>query len=131
MIQLNKKNSTILTICTIALVSIFLTFCQKDDSLANDQLLARTSIPIQMSLTPCDSLQNVVWGDTLKVVKGTVIPGVVKKGKYKGKKYWFAALYSDALIDPANFVNDPKQHIVIADTTLITNDSKFIIARIK
>lgn len=103
-----------------------------DDTIKTKQLTAQGLPPVQMSPIPCDSLKNVAFGDTLKVVPNTIFLGPIKKGKYKGKTYWQALLSSDNLIPPTNFRNDPTyQRIIIADTLAITNASIFIVARIK
>jgi len=76
---------------------------------------------------PCDSLRNVRYGDTLRVVRGTATSGV-----FKGKRYWQAMLSSNNLIEPTKFKNNPSTHrIVVADTVEITNSSIFVVARIK
>lgn len=83
-------------------------------------------------LPPCDSLQNVVWGDTLHVVPKTLTKGIVKKGLYRGKPYWQAMLSSSNFIEPTSFQNVAKTHrIVVADTTEIKYESIFIVSRIK
>jgi len=121
-----------LPLIAIALITVaLLSMCQKDAD--STQSLAARGLPtIQMSPIPCDSLKNVAFGDTLKVVPNTIFSGPIKRGKFKGKTYWQALLSSDNLIPPTNFKNDPTyQRIIIADTTPITNSSIFIVARIK
>lgn len=91
-----------------------------------------TTPTIAYSLPPCDTLENVVWGDTLRVVNKTISTGSVRNGPFKGKTYWQAMLYSNNLIAPTRFQNDGIKHrVVIADTTEITYSSIFIIARVK
>lgn len=100
---------------------IFSLSCTKEDVQLDDN-----SVSIAAA-APCDSLKNVEWGDTLRVVKNTIT-----SGKYKGKTYWQAMLSSNNIIEPTRFQNIPtSQRVVIADTTEIKYTSVFIVARIK
>lgn len=107
---------------TVFLMIVFLGItCQKQE---DPQAL---SINVAQSSFPCDSLKNVEWGDTLRVVKNTI-----SSGTFKNKKYWQAMLSSNNRIDPTNFQNSATSHrVVIADTTEIKYESIFIVARIK
>lgn len=114
-------------ILAVAFVSFYLFSC--DDTKHN----ADMQVPVvAAALPPCDSLENVVWGDTLRVVNRTITSGIVRRGAFAGKKYWQAMLYSNNLIEPTRFQNSSISHrVVIADTTEITYSSVFIVARIK
>jgi hypothetical protein len=118
------------TILKITVVILFfasiLYSCLKEDMQNNDMALT------QSSFAPCDSLKNVVWGDTLLVVPNSISTGIVRKGALKGKRYWQALISSDNLIPPSNFKNQKATNrVVVADTTLITNSSIFLVSRIK
>lgn len=98
--------------------------CEKDTNIPTNIEAAHAAPP------PCDSLKNVTWGDTLRVVK----PGYrnIARGIYNGKPYWQAIISSNNEIKPSKFKNNPLTHrVVIADTTEITENTIFLVARIK
>ncbi len=83
--------------------------------------------PVILAASFCDTLQPVRWADTLLVV-----PRTITTGKFKGKDYWQAMLYSDKRIEPTSFANTYIKHrVVIADTIPIYDTSVFYISRIK
>lgn len=121
-----KKFDFLVVAIFVVLTYIFATSCTKEESTQDNPPVISYAPP------PCDTLENVVWGDTLRVVKNTITTGSVRRGIWKGKTYWQAMLYSNNFIEPTRFQNEYIHHrIVIADTVEITNSSIFIVARVK